>query len=75
MCTPLQESSNKVGDEPFDSVSGLVHVVLRPANELKSYSLMPLTSIVNGALIVESEKTRWVLFSPREADAYEHTYN
>jgi hypothetical protein len=66
---------DKVGDEPFDSVSGLVQVVLRPANELKSYSLMPITSIVNGALIVESEKKRWVLLSPRQADACKHTYN
>jgi hypothetical protein len=52
-----------------------VQVVLRPANELKSYSLKPITSIVNGALIVESEKKRWALLSPREADAYEHTNN
>ena len=65
----------KIGGQPFDPVSGLVQVVLRPANDLKSYSLMPLTSIVNGALIVESEKKRWVLFSPREADAYKHTYS
>ena len=74
-CFVLVQWYDKVGDEPFDSVSGLEQVVLRPANELKSYSLMPLTSIVNGALIVESEKKRWVLFSPREADAYKRTYN
>ncbi len=30
---------------------------------------------LNGALIVESEKKRWVLLSPRETNAYEHTYN
>ena len=74
-CFVLVQWYDKKGGEPFDPVSGLVQVVLRPANELKSYSLMPITSIVNGAIIVESEKKRWVLLSPREADAYEHTYS
>ncbi len=74
-CFVLIQWYDKIGGEPFNSVSGLVQVVLRPANELKSYSIMPLTSIVNGALIVESENKRWVLLSPREADAYAHTYN
>jgi hypothetical protein len=74
-CFVLVQWYDKVGDELFDSVSGLVQVVLRPANELKSYSLTPMTRIVNGALIVESEKKRWVLLSPRKADAYKHTYN
>ena len=73
-CFVLVQLYDKKGGEPFDPVSGLVQVVLRPANELKSYSLMPITSIVNGAIIVESEKKHWVLLSPREADAYEHTY-
>ncbi len=42
------------GPEPFDSVSGLVQLVLRPPNVRTSYSIMPIASIINGALIYNS---------------------
>ncbi len=44
-----------VGRQPFDSVSGLAQIELRPPGITKSYSVMPVTSIVNGALITRSE--------------------
>ncbi len=61
------------GREPFDSVSGLVQLVLRPPNVRTSYSIMPIASIINGALITRSENKLWVLMSPRETKAYERT--
>ena len=61
------------GREPFDSVSGLVQLVLRPPNVRTSYSIMPISSIINGALITRSENKLWVLMSPRETKAYEQT--
>jgi hypothetical protein len=64
-----------VGRQPFDSVSGLPQVVLRPPGVPKSYSVMPINSIVNGAIITRSENQLWVLLSPREAKAYEQTNN
>ena len=64
---------DQVGTTPFDSVSGLVQVVLRPPNVTTSYSVMPIDSIVNGALITKSEDKLWVLLSPRESQAYAQT--
>ena len=64
---------DQVGRQPFDSVSGLVQLVLRPPNVTKSYSIMPITCIVNGAIITSSENKLWVLLSPRETSAYELT--
>ena len=62
-----------VGRQPFDSISGLPQVVLRPPGIPKSYSVMPINSIVNGAIMTRSENQLWVLLSPREAKAYEQT--
>ena len=64
---------DQVGRQPFDSVSGLVQLVLRPPNVTQSYSIMPITCIVNGAIITPSENKLWVLLSPRETSAYELT--
>jgi hypothetical protein len=64
---------DQVGRQPLDSVSGLVQLVLRPPNVTRSYSIMPITSIVNGAIITCSENKLWVLLSPRETFAYELT--
>jgi hypothetical protein len=50
-----------------------VQLVLRPPNVTGSYSIMPITSIVNGAIITCSEQKLWVLLSPRETFAYELT--
>jgi hypothetical protein len=64
---------NQEGNTLFDAVSGLVQVVLRPPNVTTSYSVMPIDSIVNGALITKSEDKLWVLLSPRESQAYAKT--
>ena len=64
-----------VGRQPFDSVSGLPQVVLRTPGVPKSYSVMPINSIVHGAIITRSENQFWVLLSPREAKAFEQTNN
>jgi hypothetical protein len=69
----LQWYDQVLGTEPFHSVSGLVQLELRPQNVTKSYSVMPISSIVNGALIITSENKLWVLLSPRESIAYEQT--
>ena len=57
------------------AVSGLPQVVLRPPGVPKSYSVMPINCIVNGAIITRSENQLWVLLSPRETTAYEKTNN
>jgi hypothetical protein len=62
-----------VGREPFDPISGLPQLQLRPPGITKSYSVMPVTSIINGAIITRTENKYWVLLSPRESLAYEMT--
>ena len=62
-----------VGREPFDPISGLPQLQLRPPGITKSYSVMPVTSIINGAIITRAENKYWVLLSPRESLAYEMT--
>ena len=64
-----------VGRQPFNAVSGLPQVVLRPPGVAKSYSVLPINCIVNGAIITRSENQLWVLLSPRETTAYEKTNN
>ncbi len=64
---------DQVGTEPFHSVSGLIQLELRPQNVTKSDSVMPISCIVNGALIITSEKKLWILLSPRESIPYEQT--
>jgi hypothetical protein len=64
---------DEVGRQPLDSVSGLVQLVLRPPNVTRSYSIMPINSIVNGAIITRSEDRLWVLLSQRETFTYELT--
>jgi len=46
---------------------------LRPPNVTTSYSVMPIDSIINGAIITSSENKSWVLLSPRESTAYAQT--
>jgi len=62
-----------VGREPFDPISGLPQLQLRPPGITTSYSVMPVTSIINGAIITRAENKYWVLLSPRESLAYEMT--
>jgi len=62
-----------VGREPFDTVSGLIQLVLRPPNVTTSFSVMPIDSVINGALVTKSEDKLWVLLSPRETKAYAKT--
>ncbi len=64
---------HRVGGEPFDPISGLPQLQLRPPGITKSYSVMPVTSIINGAIITRAENKYWVLLSPRESLAYEMT--
>jgi hypothetical protein len=64
---------DEVGRQPLESVSGLVQLVLRPPNVTRSYSIMPINSIVNGAIITRSENKLWVLLSQRKTFAYELT--
>ncbi len=62
-----------VGKKPFDPISGLPQLQLRPPGITKSYSVMPVTSIINGAITTRAENKLWVLLSPRESLAYEMT--
>jgi hypothetical protein len=53
-----------------DPVTRLVPLTLSRAELTASYSVMPVSAITNGALIIEGGARLWALQSPREQRAY-----
>jgi hypothetical protein len=44
--------------------------LLRPNMMPKSYSVLPATSIHNGALLIAADEFYWAVMSPREQEEY-----
>ena len=57
----------------YDSDTGAIRLALSPADRTDSYSVMPVSSILNGACIFAWEGYSWVVQSPREDKAYART--
>ena len=54
----------------FDIISNVPSFKLAPDVETKSYSTLPVSSILNGALMVPGGDRYWALLSPREHRQY-----
>ena len=59
----------------LDPASRMAPFTMSPEGAIASYSVMPATAILNGALIVPSPGRLWALMSPREEQQYiAHNY-
>ena len=55
----------------FDTISKLSSFKLAPETHTKSFSTVPLTAIINGALLVPGGGRFWALLSPKEKRTYQ----
>ena len=55
----------------FDKISKLSSFKLAPETHTKSFSTVPLTAIINGALMVPGGGRFWALLSPKEKRTYQ----
>lgn len=61
----------EIGRDPIHSNILLARLRLEPPDQTKSYDVVPVDSIINGALLVPTGTTdHWALMSPREQAAY-----
>ena len=58
------------GNSLIDPIVHLAKLKLSPANNSRSYGIMPAASIRNGALILHRNDHYWALQSPREDAEY-----
>jgi len=58
------------GDNFIDPIVRLAKLKLSPVNNTRSYGIMPVQSIRNGALIIKRNEDFWALQSPREEREY-----
>ena len=59
----------------LDPASRMAPFTMSPEGAITSYSVMPATAILNGALVVPSPGRLWALMSPREERQYiAHNY-
>ena len=58
------------GNSFIDPIVHLAKLKLSPANNSRSYGIMPAASIRNGALILQRNDHYWALQSPREDAEY-----
>ena len=61
----------EIGRYPVELVPMLPHLRLADPFLTKSYDVLPVNCILNGALLVPHGKEHWALMSPREHAAYE----
>ena len=61
---------SEVGKTPIHPIALLPQLVLAPTNNIDSYDVMPISSIVNGALLLENGGFHWAIQSPRELQRY-----
>ncbi len=54
----------------IDPIGKLAKLKLSPIANSRSYGIMPISSIVNGALIIRMDDHYWALQSPREQAEY-----
>ncbi len=57
-------------DNGFDTISRVSSFKLGPEAHTKSYSTLPLHTILNGALMVPGGGRYWAVLSPREHKTY-----
>ena len=58
------------GENLIDPIVRLAKLQLSPGNLSRSYGIMPVQSIRNGALIIKRNESFWALQSPREEREY-----
>jgi hypothetical protein len=54
----------------FDKISNVPSFKLAPETHTKSYSTLPITAIINGALMVPGGGRFWALLAPKEHKVY-----
>ena len=59
------------GQDLVDPTALLPRLKLRPPNQPRSYSVMPISYIHNGALMIESGAHYYAIMSPREQKEHE----
>ena len=59
-----------VGNEAINKGAGLPMLKLEDEKNTRSYDIMPVNSIVNGALLVTMGNHAWAMISPRETAEY-----
>ena len=64
-----------VGRYPLEPIPQLAHLRLSPPFDPKSYDVLPVDCIMNGALVVPHGMEFWALMSPREQDEFEEFNN
>ena len=57
-------------DNGFDTISNVPSFKLTPNEHTKSYSILPISCIVNGAFMVPGGGRFWALLSPKEHKRY-----
>ncbi len=60
------ETPDRDDTQLIDSIVKLAELKLSPVAITRSYGIMPIQSIVNGALIIRVNEQYWALQSPRE---------
>ena len=63
-----------VGNEAINKGAGLPMLKLEDEKNTRSYDIMPVNSIVNGALLVTMGNHAWAMMSPREIAEYRLTF-
>ena len=58
------------GRHPSEPIALLPHLVLAPPLLTKSYDVLPIDCVLNGALMIPHGKEHWALMSAREHAAY-----
>ena len=59
-----------IGGAPINGLTGLASLKLADETKTKSFDIMPVNSIINGALVVNMGDHAWAMQSPREAVQY-----
>ena len=59
-----------VGNAAIDERAGLPVLKLEQDKHTRSFDIMPVNSIVNGALIITMGNHAWAMMSPREVEEY-----
>ena len=59
------------GRFPSGQISLLPHLRMSDPLKTRSYDVLPIGCVVNGALMVPNGKDHWALMSPREHAAYD----
>jgi len=66
------EPADKNPNNLIDPIVRLAAIKLAPKVNTRSYGIMPVQSIVNGALILRTNELYWAFQSPREQAEYLH---